>query len=73
MPLLEKGEKLDERTLRTFITWIVDGTQIKGQPLVEVFPEAEEWMLSNFDPNGTTCIEKFNMDMMPMTHDYMNL
>jgi hypothetical protein len=52
--------------MRTFITWIADGTQIKGKPLVEVFPEAEEFMLSNFNPEGTTCIEKFNMEMMPM-------
>lgn len=66
MPLLAQGEKLDEKTLRTLITWIVDGTQIKGKPLVEIFPEAEEWMLSNFDPNGTTTIEKFNMEHMPM-------
>ena len=26
MPLLAKGEKLDEKTVRSFITWIVDGT-----------------------------------------------
>jgi hypothetical protein len=52
--------------MRTLVTWIADGTQIKGKPLVEVFPEVEEWMLSNFDPEGTTCIEKFNMEMMPV-------
>ena len=66
MPLLAEGEKLDERTLRTLITWIADGTQIKGKPLTEVFPEVEEYMLSNFNPDGTTCIEKFNMENMPM-------
>lgn len=73
MPLLAKGEKLDEKTMRTLVTWIVDGTQIKGKPLVEIFPEVEEWMLSNYNPEGITFIEKFNMEMMPMTHDYMNL
>ena len=66
MPLLAKGEKLDEKTVRTFITWIVDGTQIKGKPLVEVFPDAEEFMLANFDPEGITFIEQFNMNAMPM-------
>ena len=51
LPLLNEGAKLDERTIRTVITWLVDGIQIKGMPMKDVFPEVEEYMLANFDPS----------------------
>ena len=66
LPVLAEGERLDERTMRTLVTWIADGTEIKGKPLVEVFPEVEEWMLDNYNPEGRTVIETFRMDSMPM-------
>lgn len=66
MPVLIEGEKLDEKTKRALVTWIAEGTQIKGQPLVDVFPEVREWMLENYDPEGATFIEQFRMEEMPM-------
>jgi hypothetical protein len=38
-PHLKEGEKIDEKTLKTVVTYIVDGTQIVGRPMIEVFPE----------------------------------
>ena len=52
--------------MRTLVTWIAEGTQIKGRPLVEVFPEVEDWMLHNYNPEGSTLIETFRMEEMPM-------
>jgi hypothetical protein len=66
LPLLEEGAQLDERTLRTLITWIVDGTQIRGEPLRDVFPEVEEYMLQNYDATGYNLQEKFGMNTMPV-------
>ena len=66
LPVLADGERLDERTMRTLVTWVAEGTQIKGRPLVEVFPEVEEWMLENYNPDGRTLIETFRMESMPM-------
>ena len=66
MPVLIEGEKLDDKTKRALVTWIAEGTQIKGQPLVDVFPEVREWMLENYDPEGATFIEQFRMEEMPM-------
>ena len=50
LPLLKEGEKLDEKTLRTLVTWVAEGTSVRGRPLVEVFPEVESWMLNNYNP-----------------------
>jgi len=66
MPLLEEGADLDEKTLRTIVTWIADGTQVKGKPIAEVFPEIKEFMLDNYNPEGETIVEVFGMDRMPM-------
>lgn len=66
LPLLEEGARLDERTLRTAVTWIVDGTEIQGQPMIDVFPEVEEWMLSNYNEDGETLIDRFQLEYMPM-------
>ena len=43
-------EELNKQTLATMITWVVDGTKVKGKPLIEVFPGVEDYMLSNFNP-----------------------
>lgn len=51
--------------MRTLVTWVVDGTEIKGKPLIEVFPEVEEWMLENYNPEGRTVVESFRMESMP--------
>jgi len=67
LPLLEEGQRLDERTMRTLITWIVDGTQVRGKPLKDVFPEVEAWMLDNYNANGLNLQEKFNMNAMPLS------
>ena len=61
-PLLEEGAHLDEKTMRTVVTWIADGTQVKGKPIAEVFPEIKEWMLANYDPEGRDMIEMFRLD-----------
>jgi len=66
LPLLEEGQRLDERTLRTLITWIVDGTQVRGKPLKDVFPEVEAWMLENYDATALNLQDKFNMNAMPL-------
>lgn len=58
-PLLDEGAELDEQAMRTFITWVVDGTTIKGEPMIEVFPEVEEYMLDNYDPSAVTLTQKF--------------
>jgi len=63
-PLLEEEQQLDERTMRTIITWIVDGTQVKGKPLVEVFPGVEEYMLNNYDRTAVNLTDKFAMNAM---------
>jgi len=60
-PHLEAGQKLDEKTLSTVITFIADSTTVAGRPLVEVFPEIQELMLDNFDPSGPTLVEKFGL------------
>ena len=52
--------------MRSLVTWIADGTEIKGQPLVEVFPDVKDWMLDNYNPEGRTVIETFRMESMPM-------
>ena len=59
------GEKLDEKTMRSLVTWIADGTEIKGQPLVDVFPDVKDWMLDNYNPEGRTAIEAFRMEEIP--------
>ena len=66
MPVLIEGERLDDKTKRALVTWIAEGTQIKGQPLVDVFPEVREWMLENYNPEGATFIEQFRMEEIPM-------
>ena len=66
LPLLGEKEKLDEKTLRSIVSWIADGTKVKGKPIAEVFPEIKEWMLDNYDPSGETIVECFKMDQMPM-------
>ena len=66
LPLLAEGERLDERAMRTVVTWVAEGTEIKGKPLVEVFPEVEEWMLDNYQPEALTVVERFSMEQMPM-------
>ena len=52
--------------MRTLVTWVADGTEIKGRPLVEVFPEVEDWMLENYNPEGRTVMESFRFETMPM-------
>jgi hypothetical protein len=66
LPLLGEKEKLDEKTLRSIVSWIADGTQVKGKPIAEVFPEIKEWMLENYNPDGETIVEAFRMDQAPM-------
>jgi len=60
-PHLDKGAKLDEKTLRSLVTYIAESTTIKGKPMIEIFPEVQEAMMSNFDPNGPNIYEKFGM------------
>ena len=65
LPALTEGKQLHEEALRTLVTWIAEGTQYQGQPLVEVFPEVENWMISHYDPSGSTVTESFQLDSMP--------
>jgi len=58
-PHLSQAEKLQEKALRTMVTFIVNGTKIKGKPLNEVFPDVEKLMIENFDQNSPTLIEKY--------------
>ena len=51
--------------MRSLVTWIAEGTEIKGRPLVEVFPEVEQWMLDHYNPEGRTAIEAWSMEAMP--------
>jgi len=67
MPLFEEKASLDERTLRTIITWLADGTQVKGKPLVEVFPGVEEYMLDNYNPYGLSLADKFGLNGSPLS------
>lgn len=67
MPLVEEGSRLDEKTMRTIVTWIADGTQVKGKPIAEVFPGIKDWMLENYNPEGNGMIEMFGLDRMPMS------
>ena len=64
IPLLQKGAKLDEKAKRTLITWIADGTEVKGKPLTKVFPEVKQWMLENYNPDAPTFEEMFDMRNM---------
>lgn len=65
-PQFAEWEALDERTVRTIITWIVDGTQVKGKPLIEVFPGVEEYMLANVNPAGLNLADKFGLNGSPL-------
>merc|ERR1711997_18954 len=47
-PHLKKGEKLDEKTIRSIVTYVANSTTIKGRPLIEVYPDIEEYMMHNF-------------------------
>lgn len=66
MPLFEEKQRLDERTMRTIITWLVDGTQVKGQPLVDVFPGVEQYMLDNYNAYGVSLADKFGLNGSPL-------
>jgi len=68
-PHLEAGQKLDEKTLSTVITFIADSTTVTGRPLVEVFPEIEAFMLDNFDPRGPTLGEKFGLYQLNLSEN----
>jgi len=65
-PQLEEWAGLDEQTLRTIITWVADGTKVKGTPLVEVFPGVEEYMLTNFNAQGLNLQDKFGLNGSPL-------
>ena len=65
-PQLEEWAGLDEQTLRTIITWVADGTKVKGTPLVEVFPSVEEYMLTNFNAQGLNLQDKFGLNGSPL-------
>ena len=58
-PHLQEGAKLDEKTLRSIVTYIANSTEINGKPLTEAYPGVEEWMMKNYDPEGPTIYEKF--------------
>ena len=66
LPVLNSAIKFEEQTLRILVTWLVDGIQIKGKPLKEVYPEAKEWMLKNFNKNGETLVDKLAFNRMPV-------
>ena len=61
LPVLAEGEKLDERTMRRIATFIAEGTTIKGRPLTEAFPEVEELMMSRYNPDEESLLEKFGV------------
>ena len=69
-PHLEAGQKLDEKTLSTIITFIADSTTVAGRPLVKVFPEVEAFMLDKFDPTGPTLGEKFGLYQLNLSENY---
>ena len=56
-PHLKKGAKLDEKTLRSLVTYLASSTKIKGKPLNEVFPDVEEMMMSNYNPDAPSMAE----------------
>ena len=60
-PHLNAGSKLDERAMRQVITFIAEGTTVKGRPVTEVFPEVEEAMMSRYNPDEPSVLEKFGM------------
>ena len=60
-PHLKKGAKLDEKALRTIITFIADSTTVKGRPLNEVFPDIEEMMMSNYNADEPSLWEKMGL------------
>ena len=60
-PHLNAGSKLDERAMRSVVTFIAEGTTVKGRPLTEVFPEVEEAMMSSYNAGEESLLEKFGM------------
>ena len=60
-PHIRKGMKLDEKAIRSMITYMANSTQVKGRPVNEVFPDIEEMMMSNYDPSAPTLWEKMGM------------
>ena len=60
-PHLNAGSKLDEKAMRSVVTFIAEGTTVKGRPLTEVFPEVEEAMMSNYNADEESLLEKFGM------------
>ena len=60
-PHLDAGSKLDEKAMRSVVTFIAEGTTVKGRPLTQVFPEVEEAMMSNYNADEESLLEKFGM------------
>ena len=60
-PHLNDGSRLDERTMRRIATFIAEGTTITGRPLTEAFPEVEELMMSRYNPDEESLLEKFGV------------
>ena len=69
-PHLQKGAKLDEKTLRSIVTYIADSTTIRGRPLRQVQPGIEAWMIDNYDPEGPSLYEKFGFMNLPEKYAY---
>lgn len=59
MPLLEEGSKLDEKTLRTVVTYIAESTTIAGQPMADAIPGVQEMTLDYYDPEGPSLYAEF--------------
>ena len=60
-PHLKKGAKLDEKALRTMVTWLANSTQVKGKPINEVFPDITDMMMENYNPDEPSLWEKMGM------------
>ena len=69
-PHLNAGSKLDEKAMRSVVTFIAEGTTVKGRPLTEVFPEVEEAMMSNYNRDEESLLEKFGMFNLNSAQDW---
>ena len=69
-PHLNAGSKLDERAMREVITFIAEGTTVKGRPLTEVFPEVQDAMMTAYNPDEPSLLEKFGMFNLHGTEEW---
>ena len=56
--------------MRKIVTFIAEGTHVKGRPLIEVFPEVEELMMSRYNASEPSLLEQFGVFQLQETQEW---